>query len=285
MGIRECFVPRPGHVFAQADYSGLELCTLSQVCLDLFGKSEMAKVINAGKDVHSALASDLLGITYEEAMARKAKSHPLHKEFNDARQISKAANFGYPGGLGPKKFVAFAARSGIELSLQRAKDLKQQWLERWPEMRYYFRFINDLQDEKKAIRITQVRSNRVRMCLAPGAYTAACNTLFQGLGADATAGAYWLIMNACYVYRESPLFGCRVVNFVHDEFIVEAPEASAAEAAEELSRLMVTGAAKWVPDVRLEAEPCLMRLWSKDAQTLRDDGGRLVVWEPKEKAA
>jgi len=54
----------------------------------------------------------------------------------------------------------------------------------------------------------------------------------------------------------------------------------AAEAAEELSRLMVLGASEWIPDIKMAAEPCLMRVWSKDAKTLRDTHGRLLPWAP-----
>jgi DNA polymerase-1 len=46
-GIRECFVPRDGWWFMQADYPGLELKTLAQVCIWLLGQSRLAEVLNA----------------------------------------------------------------------------------------------------------------------------------------------------------------------------------------------------------------------------------------------
>ncbi len=313
-GIRECFVPRPGHVFAQADYSSLELCTLAQACLDLLGHSALADALNAGLDAHTALGADILGITYAEGerrrklssdadvkrglfIRREERRNPTEKDlgvagfcayelftgFDDARQTAKVANFGFPGGLGPAKLVLFARKTyGVELTEARAKELKAQWLAKWPEMRDYFTHVNSLQNVDRAIVLEQLRSERVRTCKSPGAYTAACNSFFQGLGADATAGAYWLVIKACYVERNSPLFGSRVVNYIHDELILEAPVERAAEAAEELSRLMVLGASTWIPDVKLSAEPCLMSVWSKDAKTLRDASGRLVVWSPAE---
>jgi len=280
MGIRECFVPRPGRVFAQADYSGLELATLAQVCIDLLGRSNLAEALNEGRDPHTDLGALIMGITYDEGAAlRKSKDHT----FDNARQTAKVANFGFPGGLGPAKLVLFARKTyGVELTEQEARDLKAVWLSKWPEMRDYFAFVNGLsgeRDDRGQMRYTlkQLRSERVR---GGATYTAACNSFFQGLGADATAQAGWLISKACYVERSSPLFGCRIVNYVHDEFIVEAPIETAAEAAEELSRLMVLGAKEWIPDVRLQAEPCLMTVWSKDAKTIRDAAGRLMPWSP-----
>ena len=113
-------------------------------------------------------------------------------------------------------------------------------------------------------------------------YTQACNSLFQGLGADATKAAGFLVSYACYVDQDSPLFGCRLVNFVHDEFIVEVPEERGHECAMELARLMVEGAKPWLPDVPPKvSEPMLMRYWSKKAKQVWKDGikgGRLVPW-------
>lgn len=280
-GIRECFVPRPGRVFCQADYSGLELATLAQACIDLLGRSKLAEAINAGLDPHTELASKILGIDPEEGRRlRKAKDHA----FDNARQTAKVANFGFPGGLGAAKLVLFARKSyGVEMTEAEAKALKQQWLAQWEEMSAFFAHVNGLpRTEDGTYVLEQLRSKRIR---GGASYTAACNSYFQGLGADATGHAGWLVAKACYTDRSSPLFGARIVNYVHDEFIVEADESVAHEAAEELSRLMVLGASAWIPDVKLQAEPCLMRVWSKDAKTLRDDRGRLVPWSPEERRA
>ena len=278
-GIRECFVPRPGKVFAQADYSGLELATLAQACLDLLGESSLADAINDGLDPHTELASTILGISAEEGRARRKAKDP---EFDNARQTAKVANFGFPGGLGAPKLVLFARKSyGVEMTEEQARDLKRQWLTRWPEMQAYFAHVNSLIGGNGFAFLEQLRSKRFR---GGATYTAACNSFFQGLGADATGHAGWLVCKACYVDEKSPLYGARIVNYVHDEFICEVDEDRAAEAAEELSRLMVAGAQEWIPDVKLQAEPCLMRVWSKDAKTLRDDNGRLVPWAPKEAA-
>jgi DNA polymerase-1 len=290
-GIRECFVPRPGNVFIQADYSGLELCTLAQACIDILGGSDLAEAINAGLDAHTAFAADILGISYEEGERRRKldkESDPIAKAFDDARQTAKVANFGFPGGLGYEKLCLFARKTyNVVLTPSQAKDLKAAWFKKWPEMPYYFQHVNELGDA-----LEQLRSKRIR---AGASYTAKCNSYFQGLGADAAKAAGWMVSKACYLGEaprpegaandwRSPLYGCRIGNFVHDEIIGEAKLAIAAEAAEELSRLMVLGAQPWIPDIKLVAEPCLMSVWSKNAKTLRDEKGRLIPWAPKEAA-
>lgn len=277
-GIRECFQPRPGKVFVQADYASLELCTLAQTCIDLFGHSKLGEAINEGLDPHTSLACSILGIDYAEGLARKNKSHPKHAEFDDARQTAKVANFGFPGGLGAAKLVLFARKTyGVILTEARARVLKQEWMGHWPEMRQYFAYVETLKGDDGIYRLEQARVGRHR---ASNSYTAICNSGFQGLGADATKAAGWLVSKACYIDRKSPLFGARIVNYIHDELILEADDnAQAHDVAIELSRIMVAGAAPLIPNIKLKAEPCIMRVWSKEADSLYQNG-RLVPWEP-----
>lgn len=274
-GIRECFVPRGGFVFAQADYEGLELRTLAQSCIKLVGASTLGVALNRGEDPHLRMASTILGITYEEAAQNKKRP-----DVDAARQTAKVANFGFPGGLGVDKFIAFAKKGyNVTLTEEQAKHLKQQWLSSWPEMREYFDHIRKLtQNPDKLAKFQHLFSKRWR---GGATYTAACNSYFQGLGADATKHAGWLVAKACYVDKTSPLYGSYVVNFVHDEFIVEVPEAQGHEAACELERLMCLGANEWLVDVPTKAPPLLMRCWSKEAVAVYGPDGKLIPWEGK----
>lgn len=268
-GVRECYVPRPGFVFAAADYAGLELRTWAQCCIKLLGCSRMAEVLNAGDDPHCMIAAAILGCSYEEAVRRKKAP-----DGDNARQCGKVANFGFPGGLGPDTLVHYAWLSyGVELTRTQAKALKDLWFRTWPEARLYLDAIARIVDSPNPI-IEQYRSKRFRGGMS---YCAAANTLFQGLGADAAKEATWLVSKACYVDRNSPLFGCRIVNFVHDEVIMESPEATAHEALAELERLMIAGASPWLPDVPPKVEGVLMRRWSKKAKRIEREG-RVIPW-------
>lgn len=273
-GVRECFAPREGFVFAAADYSQFELRTLAQVCISRGWKSRLGEALNAGVDPHLKLASVMLSISYEEADERnKAGEQKLYL----TRQTAKVGNFGYPGGLGIANFVKYARKNyGVIISEEEARELKYKyWYSAWPEMQLYLDWIGEI-CEAEHPQIKQLFSNRYRggMGFCDGA-----NTFFQGLAADAAKAAGFLIADECYVDHGTPLFGCRLVNFVHDEFILEAPEEYAPEAAERLVELMIEGAEPFLPDVPPLAEPVLMRQWSKKAKELRDDNGRLVPWE------
>jgi hypothetical protein len=283
-GIREAFVPRPGMVFAQADYPQLELRTLAQACYDLLGHSSLGEMLNAGKDPHLSFAATMLGINYDEAKKNKKR-----KDVDDARQVGKVFNFGKPGGLGHSRkkdgseptLITFARKTyGIELTVEQLELFYQYWIGTFPEMRAYFAHVARLTDNpKQEARVKQLRSNRVR---GGCTYTAACNTYFQGLGADATMSAGFELSSACYVDTNSVLFGSRVVCYVHDEFLLEMKnDEHAHDKAHEMSRIMKDTANKWIPNCPFtEVEPLLMAVWSKDAEPLHDEKGRLVPWDP-----
>jgi DNA polymerase-1 len=266
-GVRECFIPRAGKVYAGADYSTFELRTVSQVILYVLGiRSRLAEALNDGFDPHLEIARRIVGCSYAEAVARLAADD---EEIGNARQVGKVANFGFPGGLGITRFVHFARKQyGVTITEDEARALKRYWIQAWPEFVPYFKWISD-QCEAGPAKIEQIFVQRYR---GGCSYTEACNTLFQGLAADAA--------KACYVDTSSPLFGGRIVNFIHDEFLVEVDDDErAADAAEELARLMVEGASRFLPDVPPLAEPYLARRFSKKAKPIRDEEGKLVPWD------
>ncbi len=271
-GFRECFEPRYGNHYYQADYSSFELFCLAQVCINILGGSRLGEMLNAGLDPHCEIAAKIMGCSYEEAV----QLYKAGDEYaDDCRQTGKIANFGLPGGLQAPALVEYAKSNyGVEITLEQAHMLKSIWEEAWPEIQLYFQYVKQ-QTGRRTGTIVHHYSQRVRgKCI----FTQAANTYFQGLAADAAKAAYWLIVKACYLDTSSPLYGTRIVNFIHDEWIGEAPWSRAPEAAEELSRLMIVGAQPYLPDMHIKAEACVMKFWSKKAQTLRDGNGRLMAW-------
>jgi DNA polymerase-1 len=134
-GIRECIVARTGpcgfegavcncealgvplalqcQVLCSVDYAALELCTLAQVCLWVVGESRMAEAINAAKDpgvLHTLFGAKLLGVdpaTFKALVKAKDKN-AVFGRFN-----AKAANFGFPGLMGPAKLTIAKRKEGI----------------------------------------------------------------------------------------------------------------------------------------------------------------------------
>lgn len=305
-GVRECFVPRPGYWYLSVDYSFIELCTWAQTCIDLLGFSKLADAIKAGMDPHVDMGVEILKserperlLTYTDkaGVLNSMLSHEVDYVFvnaarkagatwaKDARQLAKAANFGFPGGLGAATFCAYAkATYDVIISEEKSKDLKRIWRGKWTEADAYFNHVSALQAEafNQPFAVTLPRTGFVR---GGCTFTSGCNTYFQGLAARGAKEAMWYIAQECYL-DDGTLAGCRPVLFLHDEFILEVPADPllAHEASATLSALMIEGMKKFVPDVPIAVEPTLMKRWYKEAGPVYDAKARLVPWEPAPKA-
>ena len=292
-GVRECFVPRKGRVFSSVDYAAIEMSTLAQVCLWALGTSKLAEAINADMDPHSLFGAEMTGVTYEAFLAHKKE--PREKGY---RQAAKAANFGFPGMMGPGKFVVAKKRDGERVCewihrdgqcgrekkvyefregsqslcvrcVEEATKLRQFYFRQWPEMQSYFKWVTAQGEE-----VEQFVSKRVRGgCSAP----AAANTRFQGLAADGAKAALIALTKEMYLDRSSPLYGSRLLVFAHDETFLEIPEELGHEAAHRQAEIMVAEMRRYVPDVKVKAEPALMTVWTKEAEA-KYENGRLVPW-------
>jgi DNA polymerase-1 len=132
-GVRECFSAREGCAYVVADYAGMELATLAQVCLVLVGRSELAHVLRAGEDPHLRVASLILGREYEDVRAVYKAHGPGYDDVYNARQTGKVANFGFPGGLGATRLVHFARQAyQVTMTENEARRLKDVWLHAFP---------------------------------------------------------------------------------------------------------------------------------------------------------
>lgn len=275
-GVRECYRPRAGYYFAAADYDAGELCTLAQTCVTWFGASSLADAINAGRDPHLFMAAAILGITYDEAATRRAaKDHAV----GDARQLAKAANFGFPGGLGAETLVDFAfATYGIVMTIDEAVHLKEVFRSTYPEIALYWERINGwMRQGGGSFAAALPFSGRVRGDMG---YNNGCNYFFQGSVADGAKAAFFRLWQESQTRATSPFYGSKPTILMHDEIVAEVPIGRASAAADRLSVVMVEALSEVCPDVKITADPVLMRRWYKDAKTVRDDLGRLLPWSP-----
>ena len=168
----------------------------------------------------------------------------------------------------------------LGLDAEFMKELRNGWFRTWPEAQAYFDRIKAFgppYPERYSATVESLATKRFR---GGASYCAACNNGFQGLGSDCAREALWQIAVAQYVTRESPLFHTRTVAFVHDEIIIETPEATGHEAAHALADVMRKAANIYLPDVPIaegRMAPVLMRRWSKKAKPVFANG-RLIPW-------
>lgn len=298
-GVRECFVPSPGYVYVGCDYHTAELRALAQYCLEVLKVSAMADAFKHtpeyphGKDLHLVMAAYLLNIPYEEAERRKKD-----KDVKDARQLSKVLNFGFPGGLGAQKFLDFAwATYGMKLAetnseaVKVAKQLKQKWLDAFPEMQLFFAHISAQAGHGEKFTFQAIRSGRLRGNVG---YCDGCNTSFQGLTADGAKLAVWAVVKESWTgwkwdeeipagadIGNSELLEYRPSGFIHDEIMGESPLPLFRQHAKRLAEVMKEAMCWFVSDLPVEADAHAMRRWWKDAEPVLVDGV-LQLWGPKD---
>jgi DNA polymerase-1 len=174
--------------------------------------------------------------------------------------------------------MGLARGYGIKFTREEARELLARWFEAWPEWVDYFKYVRSHIDRVSGTgRINQLRVKRVRGGVT---YTSACNTLFQGLGADGAKHALYEVQKRCYVRHEgSVLYGARPVGFIHDEILAEVDEEIAHEQATEMARVMEDACNVYLPDVPVKCEPTLAKRWSKDIEAVYNRDGRLQPWD------
>lgn len=271
--VRECFIPRDGCVFVNPDLDTAELRALGQATLDTVGYSRFAELFQKDPtaDPHMSFGASMLGISVEEMRRRYTAKDPVAK---GARQDAKAANFGFPGGMGVARFVGNQASMGKAFPFARAQQLKDAYMAQWAEMHDYFTHVKQVVDAGGLFTLPVSQRARGRCGFCDGA-----NNGFQARISDVSKLWCYLITKESYCDEGSPLHGCRLLLQVHDEVIVEAPASRGHEVAERVRELAEEAGRVHIPDVPMRSQPCLMERWYKAAEPVYN-GDRLVPWRP-----
>ena len=301
--VRQCYQARPGMLLCAADYSSAELCTLADTVYGIFGHSILREILGAGVDAHAFLGAQL-AFHLDKEFGDKCKKHKatradhiyeafmLLKEhektkkfFKHYRTFAKPTGLGYPGGLGPKTFIKYAKSTyGFKIGLDTAQLLRNVWFDTFPEMREYLTWINEnCEDPNHPDKFAYI--SPMGMYRANCAYTSACNgKALQTPAAEGAKLAIWLVQRACYDPTEkSPLYGCYLVNFLHDELIVEVPDNNEADRrANEISRLMLLAMEEVCKTVPIKVEPTLMYRWDKFVEPTFNTEGNLIPSNTRE---
>ena len=216
--IRKMFVPKPGCVLVDADYSQIELRVLSHIADD----KTMQAAFTGGLDIHTATAAQVFGVGMENVT-------PLQ------RRHAKAVNFGIVYGISE-----FSLAEDIGVSRYEARDYIDSYLANYSGVRNYMKKVVA---DAREIGYTETMFGRRRYIpelkssnfnIRQGAERIALNTPIQGTAADLIKLAMIRVekaLNEQYPQAELLLQ-------VHDELIVECPEEIAGEVAELVSREM-----------------------------------------------
>ena len=236
--IRKMFVPAPGCVFVDADYSQIELRVLAHMADD----EAMRAAFNSGADIHRVTASQVFNVPFDAVTPQMRRS-------------AKAVNFGIVYGIS-----AFSLSQDVGVSQAEAKSYIDNYLSKYHGVRDFMeatveqglrlgyvstlygrrRYIPELKDGKYMVREAAKRM--------------AMNAPIQGTAADIIKIAMLRVDKAL----KAAGLTAKLVLQVHDELIVECPEAEAETVAALVTREMEAAATLAVP---LTAEAKSGRSW------------------------
>ena len=225
--LRAYFIAKPGCVLVDADYSQIELRILAHIT----GDEHMQQAFLNGEDIHRSTAAKIYGIPQSEVTPR-------------LRSSAKAINFGIMYGKG-----AYSLSKDIGVTVKEADAFLKNYLDAFPKVSGYMDktiadakergYVSTLFGRRRALPELassnfNVRSSGERM---------ARNTPIQGTAADVIK----LAMVRVWKRLRAEKLDSRLILTVHDELIVEAPEAEAEYAARILREEMEGCVAYAVP--------------------------------------
>lgn len=237
---RSCFRAEAGNKLVIADYSQVEL----RILADRSGEPGYVDAFNSGQDFHTMTAAQVFNVPIGEVTA-------------DQRSFAKRLNFGVVYGIGASKFSLLAGISKTE-----AEDFMRQYFETYKTLDLYLR-----DSGRQAVVDRYSRSGSGRMSKlffedddkwsVLSAKRQGVNMPIQGTSADILKRALRLVHNRC---RETEI---KLVNIVHDEIILEAPESLAWYASAALKSEMVKAGKEFITKVPVEVEVTIADVWKK----------------------
>ena len=225
--IRDAFVPENGNKLIAADYSQLELRLLAHVTKD----AVMVEAFQKGDDIHTRTAELVFG-------ARDAAT------VKEKRRLAKIVNFAIAYAVEP---FGLAARTG--LNLKESKKAITDYYETYKGVRRYMDevpetarengFVTSIFGRRRPIPGINDRNHNIRT----RAEREAINLPIQGTASDVVKLAMLKVDEA--LKREN--LQARIVMQVHDELLLEAPEAEAEKCAAVVKQAMETAVKLDVP--------------------------------------
>jgi DNA polymerase-1 len=225
--VREAFIAPPGHRIVSADYSQIELRIMAHIS----GDPGLTKAFAEGMDVHRATASEVFGI-------EPASVTP------EQRRYAKTINFGLIYGMG-----AFGLAQSLGIDQKAARNYIDRYFERFAGVRRYMEDTRQSARQKGYVetlfgrRITLPEINGGNGPRKAGAERQAINAPMQGTAADLIKLAMISVQGAI----DGEQRATRIVMQVHDELVLEVPEAELEWAREAVPRLMAGVASLSVP--------------------------------------
>jgi len=212
--LKPAFIPRPGHVLLDLDYSQVEL----RVAAFVSRSQPMIEAFQRGDDLHRLLAAKIAGKAPEDVTSLE-------------RKRAKAGNFGLLYGMSPGGFQSYAATAyDVSLTLAEAQAVHSAFFEMWDGMRQWHERAKRRAYERGYVTSPIGRTQWLSDLYSKSSFKSshaernALNSPVQGFGSDLMQMAAASIMGTLPGYPLPRVEGAHVVATVHDEICIEAPE-------------------------------------------------------------
>ena len=202
--LRRMFVPAPGCVLVDADYSQIELRLLAHIS----GDGAMQEAFRSGEDFHAVTASHVFGV-------------PLDQVTGAMRRAAKAVNFGIVYGIS-----AFSLSQDLGVSAAEARAYMDAYFARFPGVKKYMEdvvarsretgYVETLFHRRRAL--PEIKASK--FATRSFGERVALNMPIQGTAADIIK----LAMVKVFRRLRGEGLKARLIMQVHDELIVECPE-------------------------------------------------------------
>jgi DNA polymerase-1 len=229
--IRSAFIAEPGHKLLSADYSQIELRILAHVS----GEPKLREAFARGEDIHTATAVEVLGVEPAELTSGQ-------------RSIAKMINFGIVYGIS-----AFGLSENLEIPREEAQAYIDAYLARFPHVQDFIKrtieqserdgYATSLMGRRRPVQELRA-SNRQTRSLGE---RLAVNFVMQGSNADIIKVAMVRIHDRLRAEGR----GARLVLQVHDELLLEVPDAELS-AVKEVVREEMCGAYELDPPLAVD---------------------------------
>ena len=236
---RRCFVAEKDHVLVIADYSQIELRILAEVSDD----PAFVEAFQKGEDLHRVTAATMYGV-------------PMDEVTKEQRSDAKRINFGLMYGRGAR---SLSAQLGTDE--ERGRQLIDEYFANYPKVQ---RFLQRTANRAVRDRTLRTLARRVRkfgndpVADDRGAMRReAMNYPIQGASAD--------IAKLALGYVRDGLEGldARLINCIHDEFVVECAQEVSGEASERTREAMIQAGEEILSKVPVDVEVVVSREWRK----------------------
>jgi DNA polymerase-1 len=217
--VRKAFVAQPGHQLLSVDYSQVEL----RIVAHMSGDEAMLAAFDAEQDIHAATAAAIYGV-------------PIHQVSKDMRRRAKGINFGLIYGIS-----AYGLMRYTDLTLAESENFMEKYFQQFPGVKQYLDGSRRQAAEQGYVETLLGRrryfpglKNQSNYNIRAREEREAINAPVQGTAADIMKIAMIQVPPAL---ERAGLSG-RMLLQVHDELVLEAPEAELRRTAEVVREVM-----------------------------------------------